>query len=109
MKINLATACFVIGTLLAPVAAHAEDADSDRTQPMTYVKDSAITTKIKAKLAGEKMSSLVHIQVDTDSNGAVFLSGNVRSQEEADNAVSIARKTEGVTSVTSNLTIRLDD
>jgi hyperosmotically inducible protein len=109
MKINLATGCFVIGTLLAPVAALAEDADSARTQPMTYVKDSVITTKIKAKLAKEKMSSLVHIQVDTDSSGAVFLSGNVRSQEEADRAVSIAHETEGVTSVTSTLKIRLDD
>jgi hyperosmotically inducible protein len=109
MKINLATTCLVIGTLLAPVAVLAEDLDSDRTQPMTYVKDSVITTKIKAKLAEEKMSSLVHIQVDTDNNGAVVLSGNVRSQEEADTAVSIARKTEGVTSVTSNLEIRKDD
>ena len=109
MKINLATTFFVIGTLLAPVAALAEDADSDRMQPMTYVKDSVITTKVKAKLAEEKMSSLVHVQVDTDSNGAVVLSGNVRSQEEADKAVSIAHDTEGVTSVTSNLKIQLDD
>jgi hyperosmotically inducible protein len=109
MKINLATTCFVIGTLLAPVAALAEDADSDRMQPMTYVKDSVITTKIKAKLAEEKMSSLVHVEVDTDSNGAVFLSGNVSSQEEADKAVTIAHETEGVTSVTSNLEIQLGD
>ncbi len=106
MKIKLATTCFVIGTLLAPVAALAEDSDSDRTQPMTFVKDSVITTKVKAKLADEKMSSLMHIQVDTDSNGAVVLSGNVGTQAEADKAVSIARKTEGVTSVTSNLVIR---
>ena len=55
------------------------------------------------------MSSLVHGQVDTDSNGAVFLNGDVRSQEEADKAVSIAHETEGVPSVTSNLKIRLDD
>ena len=51
MNINLATSCFVIGTLLAPVAALAEDAVSDRTQPMTFVKDSVITTKVKARLA----------------------------------------------------------
>ena len=109
MKIKLATTCFVIGTLLAPVAALAEDSDSDRMHPMTFVKDSVITTKVKAKLADEKMSSLVHIQVDTDDNGVVFLSGNVRTQEEADKAVSIARTTEGVTSVKSNLEIRKDD
>jgi len=109
MKIQLATSFFVIGTLLAPVIAHAEDQDSDRKHPMTYVKDSVITTKIKAKLAEEKMGSLMHIKVDTDSKGAVVLSGTVRSQEEADKAVSIAHETEGVTSVRSNIRVKKDD
>ena len=109
MKIKLATTCFVIGTLLAPIAAHAEDSvtDTDRTSPKTFVKDSVITTKVKARLAEEKMSSLVHIAVDTDNKGAVILSGNVKSQKEADKAVSIARETEGVTSVESNLKIKI--
>jgi hyperosmotically inducible protein len=109
MSIKLATGVFVIGSLLAPMAAHAEDADSDRTHPMTFVKDSVITTKIKAKLAAEKMKSLVHIKVDTDSKGMVVLSGIVRTQEQADKAVSIARGTEGVTSVMSNIRIKKDD
>ena len=79
------------------------------THPLTFVKDSVITTKVKANLADEKMSSLAHISVDTDSNGAVVLKGKVRSQEEADKAASIARGTEGVTSVKSNLQIKKDD
>ena len=108
MKIKLATTCFVIGTLLAPVAAYAADGDSDRTHPMTFVKDSAITVKIKAKLAGKKMSSLAHIKVDTDAKGAVVLGGKVKTQEEADKAVSIARETKGVTSVKSNIQINKD-
>jgi hyperosmotically inducible periplasmic protein len=109
MKTKLAATCFVIGTLLAPVAAHAANSDSDRTHPMTFVKDSVITTKIKAKLAEEKMSSLANIKVDTDSKGAVVLSGKVKTQEEADKVVSIARKTKGVVSVKSNLEIKKDD
>lgn len=109
MKVEFATACFVIGTLLAPVASHAADSDSDRTHPMTFAKDSVITTKIKAKLADEKMSSLAHIEVDTDRKGAVVLSGKAGTQDEADKAVSIARETEGVTSVKSNIKIRKDD
>lgn len=111
MNSKLATTCFIIGTLLAPVAAYAADSatDTDRTHPKTFVKDSAITTKIKAKLADEKISSLAHIKVDTHSKGAVVLSGKVTSQEEADKAVSIARATEGVTSVKSNLKIKKDD
>jgi len=109
MKLKLATTCFIFGALLAPVAAHAEDRDSDRTHPITYVKDSAITAKIKAKLADEKMSSLAHVKVDTDHKGIVVLKGKVRSQEDADKAVAIARDTEGVTSVTSKLKIKKDD
>ena len=108
MKINLATSCFVIGTLLAPVVAYAADADSSGTHAMTYVKDSTITTKIKAKLAEEEMSSLAHIKVDTHRKGAVVLSGKVKTQEEADKAVSIARATEGVTSVKSHIRIKED-
>jgi hyperosmotically inducible protein len=109
MKFKLTTICFAIATLLVPLAARAADADSDRTQPGTFVKDSVITTKIKAKLAGEKLSSLARIQVDTDSKGAVVLSGSARTKEEAEKAVSIAHKTEGVTSVTSNIQIKKDE
>jgi hyperosmotically inducible protein len=106
MKIELATSCFIIGTLLAPVAVFAADGDSDRTHPVTFVKDSAITAKIKAKLAEEKLSSLAHIKVDTDAKGAVVLRGKVKTQEEADKAVSIARGTEGVTSVKSSILVK---
>ena len=109
MKTTLAITCFVLGTLLTPVAAYAADSDSNRAQPMTYVKDSVITTKVKAKLAEEKMSSLAHIQVETDNKGAVFLSGKVKTQAEADKAVSIARATEGVTSVKSSILVKKDD
>lgn len=108
MKTKLAASCFIIGTLLAPVAAHA-DSEADNAHPMTFVKDSVITTKIKAKLAEEKISSLAHIEVDTDRNGAVVLSGKVKTQEEADKAVSIARETEGVTSVRSKIQLMKGD
>lgn len=111
MKIKLATICLVVGTLLAPIAAHAGDTatDTDRTHPKTFVKDSAITTKIKAKLAADDIKSLAHIKVDTHSKGEVVLSGKVKSQEEADKAVSIARETEGVTSVKSKIRVKKDD
>lgn len=109
MKFKLAAICFAIGTLLVPLAARAGDADSDRTHPGRFVKDSVITTKIKAKLADEKLSSLAYVRVDTDSKGAVVLGGHVRTQEEAEKVVSIARDTEGVTSVKSKIRIRKDD
>jgi len=106
MKIKLAATCFVIGTLLAPVVGYTADSDMDRSHPKVFVKDSAITTKIKAKLADEKMSSLAHIRVDTDNNGIVWLSGTAKTKAEADKAVSIASETEGVKSVKNNIKIK---
>ncbi len=73
-----------------------------------FIKDSVITTKIKAELFEERMSSLLHIRVDTDKKGVVVLSGTAESQSAADKAVSIARKVKGVTSVQNNIQIKAD-
>jgi len=103
---KLMTACLVLGTLMAPVAVRAADSDADRSRPVAFVKDSVITTKVKAKLAADKMRSLATIHVDTDKDGMVVLSGTVKTQEGADAAVSIARATEGVTSVQNNIQVK---
>lgn len=109
MKKYIATSFIVIATLLAPVASFAkEDNDADRNHPLTFVKDSAITVKVKAMLADEKMSSLAHISVDTTSKGLVVLSGTTKSQADADKAVVIARAVEGVTSVQSSIRVKAD-
>ena len=79
--------------------------NSDRSSPKAFVKDSVITTKIKAKLAGEKLASAAHTKVDTNKNGIVTLSGTAKTQEEADKAVSIARGVEGVVTVENNIKI----
>jgi hyperosmotically inducible protein len=106
MKYKLATTCFVIGSMLAPVAAYAADSDTDRSKPEHFVKDSVITTKIKTRLAEEHLGSLKHIRVDTDRNGVVWMSGTANSQDDVDKAVAIARDTEGVKSVNSHIKIR---
>ena len=103
---KIATACFVMGTILAPMAAYAADSDTDRSKPGAYVKDSVITTKVKAKLASEHLGSMGNVKVDTDKDGVVFLSGSVRTQNEADRAVVVARETEGVKSVNSKLVVK---
>jgi hyperosmotically inducible protein len=108
MKHEFATACFVIGTALAPVAAHAMDSDTDRARPEAFVKDSVITTKIKARLAAEHLGSLKHIRVDTDKNGVVWISGTADSQDEVTQAITIARNTEGVKAVHSDLKVQKD-
>src|SRR5579862_10020022 len=89
--------------------AFADDVDADRSHPKAFVKDSAITAKIKAKLASEHITSLGRIHVDTDANGKVFLSGYAKSQADIDKAVSIAQGTEHVTSVDNTLAVKADD
>ena len=83
--------------------------DTDRSSPKAFgkdtVKDTLITTKIKAKMAKDRDVSALHIKVNTDNKGMVTLSGTAKSQEEADKAVSIARGVEGVVSVENNIQI----
>ena len=106
---TLATTCVLFGTLLGSAVIVAEDSDTDRSHPVAFVKDSAITTKIKTKLAAEHITSLGRIHVDTDKDGVVWLTGSARTQEAADKAVSIARATEHVKAVHSEITIKKDD
>jgi len=108
MNTKLAASCLLAGALMLPIAGYTADSDSDRSSPKAYVKDSVITTKIKAELAEEKLSSLVRINVDTDNKGMVTLSGTAASQNAADKAVSIARAVKGVTSVQNNIQIKAD-
>jgi hyperosmotically inducible protein len=105
MNTRIAASCLVAGALMLPVAGHTADSDSDRSSPKAYAEDSVITTKIKAELAEQKLSSLVRISVDTDNKGMVTLSGTAASQDAADKAVSIARAVQGVTSVESHIKI----
>lgn len=109
MKTTLAIASLVLGASLIPLASFAGDGDTDRSHPVAFVKDSAITVKVKSKLAAEHLTSVGRIHVDTDANGIVYLSGTARSQQAIDKAVEIARGTERVTSVKSELTVRTDD
>ncbi len=108
MKLKLATTCLVIGTALAPIAAYAADSDTHRSNPEAFVKDSVITTKIKTKLAADHPGSAMHIKVDTDRNGDVWMSGTANTQNEIDQAVAIARDTEGVKSVHNDLKVQKD-
>jgi hyperosmotically inducible protein len=106
MNTKLAAGYLVAGAFLLPIAGHA--ADSIVQTPKAFVKDSAITTKIKADLAEAKLSSLVRISVDTDDQGMVSLGGTATSKESADKAVAIARAVKGVTSVKSHIKVVAD-
>jgi len=105
MTAKLITSTMLIGVLLLPVGGYAADADTDRSSPKTFVKDSVITAKIKAEMAKDKHVSAMNIKVDTDGKGVVTLTGKAKSREEADKAVSIARSVKGVTSVENHIQV----
>jgi hyperosmotically inducible protein len=102
-------ACVLAASLLAPVIGLAQDSDTDRSHPVQFVKDSAITAAIKTKLAAEHPGSLARLKVDTDKNGVVWLSGTTSNREEADKAGEIARGTSGVVSVKNEIVVQPDE
>jgi hyperosmotically inducible protein len=109
MKPTLTMSAVIAAALLGTAGlALAQDADVDRSHPKAYVKDSAITTKIKSKLAADHLGSLAKIHVDTDADGVVWLSGSAESQTAADRAVQIARDTDGVRGVKSEIQVHPD-
>jgi hyperosmotically inducible protein len=108
MKRTLIAIYGAVGAAFVPLAVHAGDSDADRNQPATFIKDSAITTKIKTKLAAEHPGSMLNIKVDTDKDGVVWMSGTASSQQEIDQALAIARNTDGVKSVKSDLRVQRD-
>jgi hyperosmotically inducible protein len=108
MHTKLATTCLLAAVLAMPLAGYSADGDSDRSSPKTFVKDSVITTKIKAELAEEKVMSLVRINVETDNKGMVVLSGNAANQNAIDKAVKIAHGVKGVTSVQNDIKIKAE-
>ena len=49
-----------------------------------------------------------HIQVDTDKDGVVWLTGTANTQEEINQTITTARNTTGVRSVWTDIKIKLD-
>jgi osmotically-inducible protein OsmY len=75
---------------------------ADRTGAV--LTDAAITTAVKAKLLADTSVSGLKIDVDTKA-GVVTLNGKVATKVEADRAVLLARESDGVKHVFSNLRV----
>jgi hyperosmotically inducible protein len=69
------------------------------------VSETALTAKIKSKMALDDYIDAGTIHVDT-SDTTVTLTGVVRSADERDRAVRLARETQGVTKVVDRMRIR---
>ena len=68
------------------------------------IDDTTITTTVKAKLAGDKGSSVTRVQVDTN-RGVVALTGTVESAADRARAEQITRTVSGVKGVANNLQV----
>jgi hyperosmotically inducible protein len=68
------------------------------------VTDGVILVKVKSKLAADPDVSALDIDVDV-SRGVVTLSGDVPGNAQAEEAIRLARATEGVRSVTNKLDV----
>lgn len=110
MKVRFAASFVVLGLTLAPVVGRAADQPPEnkgttiirKVQEVT--EDTTISTKIKGEFAKDKGVSAMGIHVATDK-GVVTLTGNAKSREEAEKAVSIAKSTSGVSSVKNEIKI----
>lgn len=79
--------------------------DSSMNKVGKFMDDSAITAKVKAALVDHDAIKSTDISVKTE-NKVVILSGTVDNQSQSDQATSLAKGVEGVSSVENKLTIR---
>ena len=83
----------------------APSADAGRTAG-EVLSDAAITAAVKAELMKEPTLSALSINVDTTSNGAVTLKGEVETTAAKERAEQLARNTRGVREVTNLLVVK---
>ena len=103
MKTLPISVLFALSACALPLLLHAED--SDASYPGMYVKDSAITMKVKTKLVTKEPTTLTDVKVDTDRDGVVWLSGKAPTQEAKARAETIAKETDGVRGVHNDIVV----
>ncbi len=103
-KIHLAWgAVILLGAAMGPLQAFAAEEKESATMGQG-ITDTAISTKIRAKLAADKRITDSDVDVNT-TNGLVILSGEAATFAIKTAAGSIAKGTEGVVSVDNKLKV----
>jgi len=90
-------------TLLATILATPRVAGCGKTVGET-IDDTTITTRVKTAMLNDPAVGGLSIDVDT-YKGVVTLSGRVKTPAERDQALALARKTDGVTEVKDALQV----
>jgi osmotically-inducible protein OsmY len=95
-----------LALMLSLVGAQAGMTAADKSEKVEkFVDDTAITTAVKAKLAKDKIKTLVRVSVDT-VGGVVTLTGTVESADQKKHAEEVTRGVKGVSKVVNNLQIK---
>lgn len=109
-KVLFAIAALSVGAPLIADDSSTSGNTNQRNVDVPY--DTTITTNVKAaylkeKLFGDKDVSAFSISVST-KDGIVYLTGTADNQQQADNAVKLAKKVEGVKQVVSEVKLDTD-
>lgn len=99
MKVNRLTAVLLALVLITPLLVSACGKTVGET-----IDDATVTARVKTALLNDPDVGGLRIDVDT-FKGVVTLSGRVKSNAEAQKAISIAQRTGGVTDVKSTLQV----
>jgi hyperosmotically inducible protein len=94
---GLLAAC-ALGAAILP-SVHAADPDPKPAAAAATTADGALSAKVKAALA-----DLKDVKVEA-SEGAVKLSGSVKSKDDADRAIQLASAVDGVKKVTNEIVV----
>ena len=94
---------FLVLTLFLFLAAGCQSVTGETASEQ--VSDASITTAVKAKLAGERLSSLTRVEVDTVRN-TVYLTGVVPTADDKFRAGELAKSVKGVNNVVNNLQLK---
>lgn len=93
----------LVAGILVTLAACASTSTSRSTGQ--YVDDKTISTQVKTALISDEQVKARNIDVET-YKGVVSLSGFVESKSEAERAVALAHKVDGVKSVKDDMHVR---
>lgn len=102
-KMKLTTA-LVAALMLTGTTSYAS-AQEHTTKVGQYAGDSAITTKVKAKIFEDKALKVAEVNVETD-HGVVLLSGFVSNKASAELAEKVAHSVKGVKEVKNDLRVK---
>ena len=94
----LLSAVVVVALLAGPIQAARAQTIGEK------LDDTAITTKVKAKLTKERAKNLVAVKVKTQ-DGVVHLEGTVPTEADKAEAERLVRDTSGVKDVTNDLQV----